>query len=593
MVKIAPLRPYLPIKPEEFCTNPYDVIEAEEEAELKKNPNSLVHIILPDGEGEEVYQNAKKAFEAIKANGAITKVEKPSIFVYRQESAEFSQQGFIMGVSLQDYEDGNIVRHEHTREKPLADRTKHIATLNAATGLVWNVFKADAEIKAVMEEIKKLPPKFTFSMKNYRQILWQATDPVIIKKLQSLFASKKIYIADGHHRAASANEYRKMMLQQGQSPDTKDPWQYLMAYVASDDQIWILPYNRVVRKLPMSKEEFIAKLKEVFTVEAVAKAFNPAKQHEMAVCIKGEWYKLIVKDTHFTDPRDALDVAILQDRVKAFYSVAWIQCVGSRDSRAGCHAYCSRVCCLYAIKQARQYKEKHPEADVYIFYIDVRAFGKGYEEFYESASRDFQIKFIRGRVSEITENSADKSLNILAEDTLLGELLEITVDMVVLSIGLEARKGADKLGALLTIQRSADGFFLEAHPKLRPVDSLTDGIFIGGVAQGPKDIPDAVAQAKAAAASAASLMAQGEVEVNPYYSIVNPNLCSGCRSCIEQCPFGAISFDEVVGRAEINPIKCKGCGTCASTCPSQAISQNHFKREQLMAEIRAVLPNWD
>ena len=274
---------------------------------------------------------------------------------------------------------------------------------------------------------------------------------------------------------------------------------------------------------------------------------------------------------------------------KAPHSVAWIQCVGSRDNRAGSHSYCSRVCCLYAIKQARQYKEKHPEANIYIFYIDVRAFGKGYEEFYESASREYRIKFIRGRVSELAENPDDKSVTIRGEDTLLGKPLEIQVDMVVLSVGMKSRHDAEQMSALLTIQRSADGFFLEAHPKLRPVDSLTEGIFMGGAAQGPKDIPDAVAQAKAAAASAASLMAQQEIEVEPYFSYVQNGLCSGCRSCIDQCPFGAITFNESINKAEINSVKCKGCGTCVTTCPSNAIIQNHFSRPQLMAIIKAVL----
>ncbi len=315
MVKIAPISPFMPVKPEDFCTNPYDVIEAEEEQELKKNPNSLVHLILPDGEGEEVYQNARKAFEHFKEANAILKVDQPSIFVYRQESPEFSQQGFIMGVSLQDYEEGNIVRHEFTREKPLADRTKHVATINAASGLVWNVFQADTQITAIMEQIKTKPPKFDFNMKNYRQLVWQESDPAIIQSLQKLFADKQIFIADGHHRAASAAAYRKMRIEKGGDPSSENAWQYLMAYVSSDDQIWILPYNRIIRKLPIPKEEFLTKLKEVFTVESVANAFNPSVQHEMAVCVQGDWFKLTTNNLTFASKRDALDVAILQDRV--------------------------------------------------------------------------------------------------------------------------------------------------------------------------------------------------------------------------------------------------------------------------------------
>ncbi|TFH30314.1 MAG: CoB--CoM heterodisulfide reductase iron-sulfur subunit A family protein [Promethearchaeota archaeon] len=269
-------------------------------------------------------------------------------------------------------------------------------------------------------------------------------------------------------------------------------------------------------------------------------------------------------------------------------SIAWLQCVGSRDTREGNHPYCSRVCCMYALKQARQYKEKHPDAECYIFYMDIRAFGKGYEEFYESASHEYGIKFMRGRLAEIQENP-DKSLLIRAEDTFLGQPLAFSVDMVVLSNGVEARSDSDKVASLVAIQKSADGFFMEAHPKLRQVDSLTDGVYIAGVAQGPKDIPDVVSQAKGAASGAAILMSQGEVEVEPYFSIVQTSLCSGCRSCISQCPFGAITFDTVLQIAHINPAQCKGCGTCVSTCPSNAILQNHFTTKQLMAIIEGVL----
>jgi len=274
---------------------------------------------------------------------------------------------------------------------------------------------------------------------------------------------------------------------------------------------------------------------------------------------------------------------------KAPHSVLWVQCAGSRDTREGCKPYCSRVCCLYAIKQARQYKEKHPEADVYITYMDIRAFGKGYEEFYDSAQRNFGIKFIRGRMAELNE-LPDKQILVRMEDTLLGKIVEMKLDLVVLSVGLTSKADAGEMAAKLSIQRTGDGFFMEAHPKLRPVDCLTDGIFVAGVAQGPKDIPDAVAQAKGASSSAAILMAQGEVEVEPYFSIVDEALCAGCRSCITLCPYGAISFDETKKVAIINSVKCKGCGTCAAACPSCAIYQNHFQDDQLESEIHAALP---
>lgn len=266
--------------------------------------------------------------------------------------------------------------------------------------------------------------------------------------------------------------------------------------------------------------------------------------------------------------------------LKAPHSIAFLQCVGSRMFRDGCNSYCSRVCCMYATKQARQYKEKHPEAEVYIFYMDIRAFGKGYEEFYESASREYGINYVRGRIAEVWEGD-NHNIVIRSEDTLLQQPIELEVDMFVLSCGLEPRADADKISALLSVQRSSDGFFMEAHPKLRPVDTLTDGIFVAGVAQGPKDIPDTVAQAKGAASSAAALMAKGEVEIEPYYSVVLEHQCSGCMSCQSLCPFGAIDFDPFKKIAIVNPVLCKGCGTCVSACPSGAMVQNHFANFQL------------
>ncbi|MHA1762535.1 MAG: 4Fe-4S binding protein [Promethearchaeota archaeon] len=274
--------------------------------------------------------------------------------------------------------------------------------------------------------------------------------------------------------------------------------------------------------------------------------------------------------------------------LKAPHSIAFLQCVGSRYFREGGNKYCSRVCCMYATKQARQYKEKHPEADVYIFYMDIRAFGKGYEEFYESASENFGINYIRGRIAEVYENN-DHDIIIRAEDTLLQTLIELKVDMLVLSCGLVPRANSDEIASLLSIQKSGDGFFMEAHPKLKPVDTLTDGIFVAGVAQGPKDIPDTVAQAKGAASSAAALMSQGEVEIEPYYAIVIDHLCSGCKTCQSLCPFGAIDFDEFKKVAIVNPALCKGCGTCVAACPSGAMIQNHFATYQLNAMINVAL----
>ena len=265
------------------------------------------------------------------------------------------------------------------------------------------------------------------------------------------------------------------------------------------------------------------------------------------------------------------------------HSIAFLQCVGSRNFREGGNKYCSRVCCMYATKQARQYKEKHPEADIYIFYMDIRAFGKGYEEFYESAARNYGINYVRGRVAEVFEGENNKIV-IRVEDTLMQQQIEQEVDLFVLSTGLEPRADSDDITQLLRIQKSADGFFLEAHPKLRPVDTLTEGIFIAGVAQGPKDIPDSVAQAKAAASSASALMGKGEVEIEPFFAVVDPSRCIGCSMCVENCAYGAI--DLVENRrfgtiAEVNTALCKGCGACSGNCRCSAIDIIGFTSEQL------------
>jgi heterodisulfide reductase subunit A2 len=329
---------------------------------------------------------------------------------------------------------------------------------------------------------------------------------------------------------------------------------------------------------------------EVGTI-IIATGFDPIDPTELFNYGYGRYENVITgleMERNLSSTGPNLGKPVLPSNGKYPHSVAWIQCVGSRDTRDGCHEYCSRVCCMYAIKQARQYKEKHPEADCYIFYMDIRAFGKGYEEFYESAGREFGIKFMRGRLAEIYENP-DQTLLIRAEDTFLSRPIALNVDMIVLSVGMESKVDAGAIASKLSVQLSSDGFYMEAHPKLKPVDCLTDGIFVAGAAQGPKDIPDAVAQAKGAASGAAILMAEGEVEVEPYFSVVQNSLCSGCRSCINQCPYGAITFDTVLNVARINPALCAGCGTCVSTCPSQAIIQNHFSSEQLMSIIKFVL----
>lgn len=261
--------------------------------------------------------------------------------------------------------------------------------------------------------------------------------------------------------------------------------------------------------------------------------------------------------------------------------VVYVQCVGSRNERT--NLYCSRVCCMYAMKQARQLKEKHPEIEVRIFYVDIRAFGKGFEEFYERAARDYGVLFTRGRVAEILEDPKSQNLIVRAEDTLLGNPLEIEADLVVLSVGITPSADTPEIRRILKIPTGPDGFFSEAHPKLRPVDTVVDGILIAGTAAGPKDIPDAVAQAKAAASGAASLMASGVYVVEPYYAMVDDTICGGCGICALVCPYRAISIEDK--RARINEVLCKGCGGCASACPAGAIRMNHFTDEQVMTQI--------
>ena len=270
--------------------------------------------------------------------------------------------------------------------------------------------------------------------------------------------------------------------------------------------------------------------------------------------------------------------------------VAFIHCVGSRDETIG-KPYCSRVCCMYSMKNAQLCIDHEPDTEVTCYYMDIRAFGKGYEEFYKTSQEKYGIEFIRGKPAQIFEND-DLTLTIRAEDTLLGKVTEYTYDLVVLSVGLEHAEGSDELRQTLGVSKSADGFYMEAHPKLRPVDTLTDGVYIAGVAQGPKDIPDSVAQGSAAASRAAIPMAQGQVEIEPIIAANDEAICGACEVCVELCPYGAIGIAHGVGGkefAQINSALCKGCGTCVGACPSGAMNQQHFKTEQIMAQISAAL----
>ena len=270
-------------------------------------------------------------------------------------------------------------------------------------------------------------------------------------------------------------------------------------------------------------------------------------------------------------------------------SVAIIHCVGSRDRNY--NEYCSQVCCMHALKYAHLIKEK-TDADVYQYYIDMRCVGKAYEEFYKRLS-DEGANFIRGKVAKVTDRATNEEekgkLIVVAEDTLLGSMIKTPVDMVVLCVALEAQPDAGAVARLFNISQSTDGFLLEKHPKLDPIATTTDGIFIAGCCQGPKDIPDTVAQASAAAARVLAMISKGEVEIEAAVATINEDLCSGCKTCSLLCPYTAISFDEEKKVSIVNEALCKGCGTCVAACPSNAITGKHFTGEQLMAEIEGML----
>lgn len=247
---------------------------------------------------------------------------------------------------------------------------------------------------------------------------------------------------------------------------------------------------------------------------------------------------------------------------------------------------------MYSLKYSHLVKEKIEDAEVYQFYIDMRCFGKEYEEFYERLSNE-GVNFVRGKVAQVTDRAINEEekgkLVVMAEDSLLGIVIRVPVDMVILSTAIEPRSDAEDIARLFNISRSADGFFLERHPKLDPVATLTEGVFVVGCAQGPKDIPDTVAQASAAAARVLAMIGKGKVEIEAATAVVNEELCSGCKVCSFLCPFNAISFDGEMKVSRVNEALCKGCGVCVAACPSAAISGKHFTTEQMMAEIEGVL----
>jgi heterodisulfide reductase subunit A len=262
-------------------------------------------------------------------------------------------------------------------------------------------------------------------------------------------------------------------------------------------------------------------------------------------------------------------------------AIALLHCIGSRDENHLPH--CSRVCCMYAIKQAHMARDK-TGAEVYQFYIDVRAAGKSYEEFYKRIQEEGTHQ-IRGKVSSVRRR--DGKLVVRAEDTLLGKVVEVPVDLVVLMNGWQPAEGTKAMAQMFHVSRSPDGFFAEAHPKLKPVETNTGGIFLAGACQSPKDIPDTVAQGSGAAVQAVKLLAKGVVDIEPTVAHVIADRCTGCGECTLVCPYLAISLVE--GKAEVNAALCTGCGTCVAACVSKAIVAEHFTDEQLVAQVVGLL----
>ena len=285
-------------------------------------------------------------------------------------------------------------------------------------------------------------------------------------------------------------------------------------------------------------------------------------------------------DGHFVRPTDQ----------KTPKRIAFIQCVGSRTSNPLGNPYCSNICCMNTVKDTLLLREHYPDMEIKVFYMDIRAFGKGFEDLY-TRSKAAGVHYIRGLPGDAEENPVTKNLILNVENTLAGRIEQHEVDMVVLSVGVVPRRDGDLVQKLLTLSRTTDGFFMESHPKLKPVDAPTHGVYFSGCAESPKDIKDSVTQASAAAARSSILLNAGEVQIEAITSMIEEETCNFCGRCVRVCPYNAIT--PAVKKEGLYPkvieAACSGCGTCSAECPVDAIEMRHFNDQQIMGQVDALL----
>jgi heterodisulfide reductase subunit A len=265
--------------------------------------------------------------------------------------------------------------------------------------------------------------------------------------------------------------------------------------------------------------------------------------------------------------------------------VVFIQCAGSRDPEHGV-SYCSKICCMYSAKHAFLYKHAVPDGQAYIFYIDIRSGGKTYEEFVQRGIEEEDLIYFRGKVSKVFQDE-DKVV-VWGSDTLTGKKIEIRADMVVLAMAAVPNAGVDELAKKLRISTDEHGWLNEAHPKLRPLETLTAGIYLAGAAQGPKDIPETVSQASGAASKVVSLFSGEGLSHDPMIAFVDEDICVGCGNCVSICAYGAVELDEKKGVSKINEVLCEGCGACAAGCPSGAVQHKNYTKKQLFDMVSAI-----